>query len=48
MTIGLYARRKAISLRDVVIHSSHGRTDESDCENGVTEDVRLDRIEVQA
>ena len=47
MTLGLYARRKTIPLRDVVIRLSHGRNYESDCENCVTEDVRLDRIEVQ-
>ncbi len=47
MTIALYARRKAIPLRDVVVRLSHGRNYESDCENCVTEDVRLDRVEVQ-
>ena len=47
MTLGLYARRRAIPLEGVVVRLRHGRNYESDCENCVTEDVRLDRVEVQ-
>ena len=47
MTLGLYARRKALPLEDVVVRLRHGRNYESDCENCVTEDVRLDRVTIQ-
>ncbi len=44
MTIALYARRKQIPLRGVVIRLGHSRDHESDCENCMTDDVRLDRV----
>lgn len=47
MTLGLYARRKTIPLEGIVIRLRHGRDYESDCENCVTQDVRLDRVTVQ-
>ena len=47
MTIALYARRKQIPLREVVIRLGHSRDYERDCENCVTDDVRLDRVRVQ-
>jgi len=47
MTIALYARRKQIPLRGVVIRLGHSRDHESDCENCMTDDVRLDRVVVR-
>lgn len=47
MTIALYARRKQIPLRGVVIRLAHSRNYERDCENALTEDVRLDRVIVR-
>jgi uncharacterized OsmC-like protein len=47
MTLGLYARRKAIPLEGVVVRLRHGRNYESDCENCETQDVRLDRVTAQ-
>ncbi|HEY3222043.1 MAG TPA: OsmC family protein [Gemmatimonadales bacterium] len=47
MTIALYARRKAIPLRRVVIQLSHSRDYENDCENCMTEDRRLDRVRIR-
>jgi putative redox protein len=46
MTIALYARRKIFPLHHVVIRLSHSRIHESDCENCMTQDVRLDHIEI--
>lgn len=47
MTLALYARRKSFPLRDVVIRLSHSRVHETDCENCLVEDVRLDHVAVR-
>ena len=47
MTLGLYARRKAIPLQHVVVRLRHSRNYERDCEQCEIADVRLDRVAVQ-
>jgi putative redox protein len=45
MTIGLYARRKAFPLENIVVSLSHSRIHTRDCEECETKEGMLDRIE---
>jgi putative redox protein len=45
MTISLYARRKNWPLKNVVVELSHSKLHASDCENCVTKEHFLDRID---
>jgi putative redox protein len=45
MTISLYARRKNWPLKNVVVELSHSKLHASDCENSVTKEHFLDRID---
>jgi uncharacterized OsmC-like protein len=45
MTVSIYARRKAWSLEDVIVHLRHSRIHAEDCANCETKEGRLDQIE---
>lgn len=47
MTIGLYARRKQWPLRSIEIRLRHSRIHANDCEDCVTKDAMLDRIQTE-
>jgi putative redox protein len=47
MTIGLYARRKQIPLENITVSLRHSRIHAKDCENCLTKEGMLDRIEVE-
>jgi putative redox protein len=47
MTIGLYARRKQWALESVEIRLSHSRVHAKDCEDCLTKNTMLDRIETE-
>lgn len=47
MTIGLYARRKQISLENIVVSLGHSRIHAKDCEECETKEGMLDRIDMQ-
>ena len=44
MTVGLYARRKQIPLKDITVSLSHSRIHAKDCEECETKEGMLDRI----
>jgi uncharacterized OsmC-like protein len=46
MTVGLYARRKQIPLKDITVSLSHSRLHAKDCEECETKEGMLDRIDV--
>lgn len=47
MTVGLYARRKQISLENITVSLRHSRIYAKDCEECETKEGRLDRIDVE-
>jgi uncharacterized OsmC-like protein len=47
MTIGLYARRKQIPLKNITVSVWHSRIYAKDCEDCETKEGMLDRIEVE-
>jgi uncharacterized OsmC-like protein len=47
MTIGLHARRKKIPLENITVTLRHSRIYAKDCEECVTKEGMLDRIEVE-
>lgn len=47
MTVGLYARRKKWPLQNVTVSLRHGRIHAKDCEECVTKEGMLDRIDIQ-
>jgi putative redox protein len=47
MTIGLYARRKQIPLENITVSLRHSRIYAKDCEDCVTKEGMLDRINVE-
>ena len=47
MTISLYARRKKWPLKNIVVELSHSKLHASDCENCVTKERFLDRIDTK-
>jgi uncharacterized OsmC-like protein len=46
MTVGLYARRKQIPLKDITVSLSHSRIHAKDCEECETKEGMLDRIDI--
>ena len=46
MTIGLYARRKQIPLESITVSLRHSRIHAKDCEDCLTKEGMLDRIDV--
>ena len=47
MTVGLYARRKQFPLENITVSLSHSRIHAMDCEECVTKEGMLDRIDVE-
>jgi uncharacterized OsmC-like protein len=47
MTVGLYARRKHIPLENITVSLRHSRSHAKDCEECVTKEGMLDRIDVE-
>ena len=47
MTVGLYARRKEFPLENITVSLSHSRIHAMDCEECVTKEGMLDRIDVE-
>jgi putative redox protein len=47
MTVGLYARRKQFPLENITVSLSHSRIHAIDCEECVTKEGMLDRIDVE-
>jgi putative redox protein len=47
MTVGLYARRKQIPLENITVSLWHSRSYAKDCEECVTKEGMLDRIDVE-
>lgn len=47
MTVGLYARRKQIPLENITVSLRHSRSYAKDCEECVTKEGMLDRIDVE-
>ena len=47
MTVGLYARRKKIPLENITVSLRHSRIHAKDCEECLTKEGMLDRIEVE-
>ena len=47
MAAGLYARRKQIPLENITVSLRHSRTHAKDCEECVTKEGMLDRIDVE-
>ena len=47
MTAGLYARRKQIPLENITVSLRHSRIHAKDCEECVTKEGMLDRIDVE-
>src|SRR5947207_8201506 len=47
MTVGLYARRKQIPLENITVSLRHSRIHAKDCEEGLTKEGMLDRIDVE-
>jgi uncharacterized OsmC-like protein len=47
MTVGLYARRKQISLENITVSLRHSRIYAKDCEECETKEGMLDRIDVE-
>jgi uncharacterized OsmC-like protein len=47
MTVGLYARRHQFPLENITVSLSHSRIHAMDCEECVTKDGMLDRIDVE-
>src|SRR5215470_11290596 len=47
MTIGFYARRNRMPLENITVSLSHSRIHAADCEECVTKDGMLDRIDVE-
>ena len=47
MTVGLYARRKEFPLENISVSLSHSRIHAVDCEECVTKEGMLDRIDVE-
>lgn len=45
MTLGMYARRKAWPLEDIVVHLRHSKIHAVDCAECETKEGMLDRIE---
>jgi putative redox protein len=45
MTVGMYARRKAWPLEEVIVHLRHSKIHAADCAECETKEGRLDRIE---
>lgn len=46
MTVGLYARRKQLPLENITVSLRHSRIHAKDCEECLTKEGMLDRIEV--
>lgn len=47
MTVGLYARRKQLPLEDINVALRHSRIHAKDCEECVTKEGMLDRIDME-
>ncbi len=47
MTVGLYARRKQLSLENITVSLWHSRIHAKDCEECETKEGMLDRIDVE-
>lgn len=47
MTVGLYARRKKIPLETITVSLRHSRIHAKDCEDCLTKEGMLDRIDVE-
>jgi putative redox protein len=47
MTIGWYARKRKIPLQDIKVSLWHSRIHAKDCEDCITKDGMLDRIELE-
>ena len=47
MTVGLFARRKNWPLKDISVSLRHARIHAKDCEDCLTKDGMLDRIDVE-
>jgi putative redox protein len=47
MTVGLYARRKQIPLENITVALRHSRIHAKDCEECLTKEGMLDRIDVE-
>src|SRR5437764_14007897 len=47
MTVGLYARRKQIPLENITVSLRHSRIHAKDCEECLTKEGMLDRIDVE-
>jgi uncharacterized OsmC-like protein len=47
MTVGLYARRKQLPLENITVSLRHSRIHAKDCEECLTKEGMLDRIDVE-
>jgi putative redox protein len=47
MTVGLYARRKQLPLENITVSLRHSRIHAKDCEECLTKEGMLDRIEME-
>jgi uncharacterized OsmC-like protein len=47
MTVGLYARRKQFPLQNITVALRHSRIHAKDCEECLTKEGMLDRIDVE-